>query len=235
MLTLVFDLDGTLVDTAPDLIDTLNFTLARHDLPAVRFDAARPLIGGGARGMIERALAAEGRDCSPAGVDALYTAFVAHYGEHIADRSRPFAAVEPVLDRLAAAGHRLAVCTNKLEWLATRLLETLGLRRHFSAICGQDTFGIQKPNPRMFRATVMRAGGEPRRAVMIGDSATDIRTARAAAVPIVAVDFGYTDVPIASLRPDRVISSFAQLPAAIDDLGLVNIAPGDQGFMGDKI
>jgi len=234
MLTLVFDLDGTLVDTAPDLIDTLNFTLARHDLPAVRFDAARPLIGGGARGMIERALAAEGRDCSPAEVDALYSAFVAHYAEHIADRSRPFAAVEPVLDRLTAAGHRLAVCTNKLEWLAMRLLGALGLSRRFAAICGQDTFGIQKPNPQMFRSTVMRAGGEPRRAVMIGDSPTDIRTARAAAVPIVAVDFGYTDVPIALLRPDRVISSFAQLPAAIDDLGLVNIAMDDQGFIGDK-
>src|ERR1700691_1541208 len=82
MLTLVFDLDGTLVDTAPDLIDTLNFTLVRHDLPAVRFDAARPLIGGGARGMIERALAAEGRDCSPAGVDELYAAFVPHYAPH---------------------------------------------------------------------------------------------------------------------------------------------------------
>jgi phosphoglycolate phosphatase len=233
MLTLVFDLDGTLVDTAPDLIDTLNSTLTRHDLPPVRFDAARPLIGGGARGMIERALAAEGRDCSTAGVDELYAAFVAHYAEHIADRSRPFPGVEPVLDRLDAAGYRLAVCTNKLEWLATRLLEAVGLSRHFAAICGQDTFGIQKPNPQMFRATVMRAGGEPRRGVMIGDSPTDVRTARAAAVPIVAVDFGYTDVPIASLGPDRVISSFAQLPAAISDLGLINNAVGDQGFIRD--
>ncbi len=127
MLTLVFDLDGTLVDSAPDLIDTLNFALARHNLPVVRFDAARPLIGGGARGMIERALAAEGRDCSPAGVDELYADFLAHYAEHIADRSRPFPGVEAVLDRLAASGHRLAVCTNKLEGLAARLLAALSL------------------------------------------------------------------------------------------------------------
>ena len=234
MLTLVFDLDGTLVDTAPDLIDTLNFTLTRHGLPAVRFDAARPLIGGGAKGMIERALAAEGRDCSPGGVDELYAAFVAHYAEHIADRSRVFPGVEPVLDRLGAAGHRLAVCTNKLEWLARRLLDALGLCQRFAAICGQDTFGIQKPNPQVFRATVTRAGGEPRRAVMIGDSPTDVRTARAAAVPIVAVDFGYTDVPIVSLGPDRVISSFAELPAAIDDLGQVNNVMAGQGFIGLK-
>jgi phosphoglycolate phosphatase len=234
MLTLVFDLDGTLVDTAPDLIDTLNFTLVGHGLPAVHFNVARPLIGGGARGMIERALAAEGRDCAPAGVDELYGAFVAHYAEHIADRSRPFPGVEPMLDRLAAAGHRLAVYTNKLEWLARRLLGALGLSRCFAAIWGGDTFDVQKPNPQMFRSTVLHAGGEPRRAIMIGDSPTDIRTARAAAVPIVAVDFGYTDVPIASLGPDRVISSFAQLTAAIDELGLVNIAMDDQGFIGDK-
>jgi phosphoglycolate phosphatase len=234
MLTLVFDLDGTLVDTAPDLIDTLNFTLTSHKLPAVRFEAARPMIGGGARGMIERALAAEGRDCSSAGVDELYTAFVAHYADHIADRSRPFPGVEAALDRLSAAGHRLAVCTNKLEWLSVRLLEVLGLRGRFAAICGQDTFGIQKPNPKVFQATVMRAGGEPAHAVMIGDSPTDVHTARAAAVPIIAVDFGYTDVPIASLGPDRVISSFAELPGAIGDLRPVSNVMNDQGFIGRK-
>jgi phosphoglycolate phosphatase len=139
-----------------------------------------------------------------------------------------------VLARLASAGHRLAVCTNKLEWLALRLLEELGLSRRFAAICGQDTFGVQKPNPQMFRATVMRAGGDPKHAIMIGDSPTDVNTARAAGVPIVAVDFGYTDVPIASLEPDRVISSFVQLPAAINDLGFVNNAVDSQGFIGQK-
>jgi phosphoglycolate phosphatase len=174
----------------------------------------------------------EGRDCSPAGVDELYDAFVAHYAEHLADRSRPFPGVEAVLDRLAAAGHRLAVCTNKLEWLAVRLLDALALSGRFAAICGQDTFGVQKPNPHVFRATVLRAGGDPARAVMIGDSPTDIRTARAAAVPVIAVDFGYTDVPIASLAPDRVISSFVELPAAIDALNLSHNAVDGQGFFG---
>ena len=234
MLTIVFDLDGTLIDTAPDLIDTLNLILTRHGLPEVPYDAARPLFGGGARGMIERALVVEGRACSPADIDRLYRAFVARYAEHIADRSRAFPQLEMTLDCLAGQGHRLAVCTNKLEWLSKRLLDALQLADRFAAICGQDTFGVQKPDPQIFRATVMRAGGEPERAIMVGDSVTDIRTARAARVPVVAVDFGYTDVPIATLRPDRVISSFAELPAVIDDLGSVKNVVDDQGFIGHK-
>jgi phosphoglycolate phosphatase len=219
MLTIAFDLDGTLVDTAPDLIDTLNYTLAQHGLSVVPFEAARPSIGGGARAMIENALATNGRESAPADVDRLYAAFVAYYAEHIADRSRPFPHLEATLDALVEQGYRLAVCTNKLEWLSKRLLDKLHLTDRFAAICGQDTFGVQKPDPKMFRLTVERAGGEPEHAIMVGDSATDIRTARAARVPVVAVDFGYTDIPIASLHPDRVISSFAQLPAVISELG----------------
>ncbi len=234
MLTIVFDLDGTLIDTAPDLIHTLNFILAKHGLPAVPYDDARPLIGGGARTMIERALALDGRNSSTAAVDELYTPFIAHYAEHIADRSRPFPELEPALDRLAAAGHRLAVCTNKLEWLSKRLLDTLRLSERFAAICGQDTFGVQKPDPEIFRQTVVRAGGEPGRAIMVGDSVMDIRTGRAANVPVVALDFGYTDVPIATLRPDRVICTFAELPCVVDDLGHVKNTMDDQGFIGQK-
>ena len=218
MLTIVFDLDGTLIDTAPDLIDTLNHILARHELPAVPFAAARPLIGGGAKAMIERALKSEGRQCSTAEIDRLYTDFIAHYAAHIADRSRPFPQLEAALDSLAVAGHRLAVCTNKLEWLSTRLLTSLDLAQRFAAICGQDTFGVQKPDPEMLRQTILRAGGEPSRAIMVGDSSTDVRTARAGNVPVIAVNFGYSDVPIAALRPDRIIGSFAELPAAIQDL-----------------
>jgi phosphoglycolate phosphatase len=234
MLTIVFDLDGTLIDTAPDLIDTLNFILAQNGLPPVPPGDARPLIGGGAHGMIEEALVLEGGDAARADLDTLYAKFVAHYAAHIADRSRPFPGVEPVLDGLAAAGHRLAVCTNKLEWLSKRLLDILGLSRRFAAICGQDTFGVQKPDPQIFRSTVLRAGGEPERAIMVGDSITDIRTARAAKVPVIAVDFGYTDIPVAKLGPDRIISSFAQLPGAISDLAAVKNVVDDQGFIGHK-
>ena len=216
MLTIVFDLDGTLVDTAPDLIDTLNIILSREGLPAIPYEVARNMIGGGAKVLIERALGADGRAAHE--IDRLYKAFIAHYAAHIADRSRPFPKLEATLEGLTAAGHRLAVCTNKLEWLSVRLLQTLKLTQYFAAICGQDTFGVQKPDPEVFRRTVLRAGGEPARAVMVGDSKTDVRTARAAKVPVVAVNFGYTEVPIETLGPDRIISSFAELPAAIVDL-----------------
>jgi phosphoglycolate phosphatase len=218
MLTIVFDLDGTLIDTAPDLVDTLNLILAQEGLPAVAFDVARNMVGGGARGMIERALAAEGRSCSAAEIDRLYKSFIAHYSSHIADRSRPFPGLETTLDQLAGLGHRLAVCTNKLEWLSVQLLKSLELAGRFAAICGQDTFGIQKPDPEVLRLTVRRAGGELARAVMIGDSKTDVYTARAAGIPVIAVDFGYSDVPMARLQPDRIISAFADLPTAIIDV-----------------
>jgi phosphoglycolate phosphatase len=218
MLTIVFDLDGTLIDTAPDLIDTLNLILLREGLPEMPFETARRLIGGGARGMIERALEAEGRPGSKADLDRMFKSFIEHYAAHIADRSRPFPELETALARLAGDGRRLAVCTNKLEWLSLRLLNALQLTRHFAAICGQDTFGVQKPDPEVFRRTVLRAGGAPDRAIMIGDSGTDVRTARAATVPVIAVDFGYSEVPIATLQPDRIISSFADLAAAVGEI-----------------
>jgi len=234
MITIVFDLDGTLVDTAPDLIDSLNFILAEHGLPCVPYETARPLIGGGAKALMERALAIEGRSDSIMELERLYESFVSYYAQHIADRSRPFSHLEAALDRLAETGHRLAVCTNKLERLSRRLLDELQLSHRFAAICGQDTFGVQKPDPEVFRGTVKRAGGQPERSIMVGDSITDVRTARAAKVPVIGVDFGYTDVPIATLAPDRVISSFAELPAAINDLALAKNSMDGQGFIGRK-
>jgi phosphoglycolate phosphatase len=136
------------------------------------------MIGGGVRRMIERALIAEGQSVSASELDRMLRAFIEHYGAHIEDRSRPFPGVPAILDRLAGEACRLAVCTNKVEWLSRRLLEALKLTQYFTTVCGPDTFGVQKPDPKMLRMTVERAGGDLRRAIMVGDSGTDIRTAR---------------------------------------------------------
>jgi phosphoglycolate phosphatase len=213
--TIIFDLDGTLVDTAPDLIATLNVVFAREGLPPVDYDTARNLIGAGAKAMIARGIESEGRSLEPAKVDQMFTDFIAYYSEHIADHSQPFAGLVDALDALAANGARFAVCTNKLERLSVLLLEKLKLADRFAAICGQDTFKIQKPDPKILRRTIAAAGGSPERSIMIGDSETDIRTARAAGVPVIAVDFGYSESPVSDFAPDRVISHFAQLPGAV--------------------
>src|SRR5207237_1934531 len=144
--TVVFDLDGTLIDTAPDLVTTLNTIFGHEGLPPIGYDAARKLIGGGARRMIERGLAAEGRNPAGERIDALVRDFLDHYATHMTDRSRPFPGVEPALDELAQCGCRLAICTNKFEWLSVRLLEAFGLRKRFAAICGPDTVGVSKPD-----------------------------------------------------------------------------------------
>jgi phosphoglycolate phosphatase len=217
---LVFDLDGTLIDTAPDLVDTLNVVFAREGLAPVPFAVARKLIGGGARAMITRGVEAEGRVISPTHLERLFGEFIAYYTDHLADRSRPYPGLTDSLDALAAKGHRFAVCTNKLEGLSVMLLRKLELAGRFAAICGQDTFGVQKPNPDMLRRTISAAGGDPARAVMIGDSETDIRTAKAAGVPVIAVDFGYTERPVAEFDPDRIISHYGELPQAIAALGI---------------
>ena len=216
--TVVFDLDGTLIDTAPDLIDTLNVILARHDVAPVAFDEARTMIGAGVKPLLQRALAMKGVQFPPERIDRLFGEYLEIYAAHIADRSRPFPGLEQALDALAARGCRLAVCTNKLEWLAVRLLDMLKLAPRFAAICGQDTFTMRKPDPDMLRLTIVQAGGDTGHAVMVGDSMTDVATARAASIPVIAVDFGYTETPPAEFGADRLISDFDALPAAVTEL-----------------
>src|SRR5213075_1155480 len=213
--TIVFDLDGTLVDTAPDLIDTLNAILASHDVAPVAFDEARTMIGAGVKPLLQRGLASKGVQLPPKDIDRLYAEYLEVYAAHIADGSKPFPGLERALDTLAAQGCRLAVCTNKLEWLSVKLLKQLKLAPRFAAICGQDTFAMRKPDPDMLRLTIARAGGDTGHAVMVGDSMTDVATARAAAIPVIAVDFGYTDKPPAELGADRLISRFDMLPEAV--------------------
>ena len=216
--TLVFDLDGTLVDTAPDLIGALNFVLDREGVAPVPLARARNLIGAGARKLIERGLELEDRTMSVADIDRLMKNFIEYYAAHIADESRPFEGLEAALDELEAQGFRFAVCTNKLEWLSKLLLDTLGLSKRFAAICGADTFGVAKPDPVILQQTLARAGGQLAGAIMVGDAGPDIGVARRAGIPVIGVEFGYTDVPIAELKPDRLIGHFRELPAAVNSL-----------------
>ncbi|MBI3698836.1 MAG: HAD hydrolase-like protein [Afipia sp.] len=215
---IVFDLDGTLVDTAPDLVSALNYVLQREGLPLVPLASARNMIGAGARKLIERGLELDGRSMSTKDIDRLTGDFIAYYTDHIADASQPFESLYDSLDKLSADGFRFAVCTNKLEGLSKLLLEKLEMTSRFDAICGPDTFGVSKPDPAFLRQTIARAGGDASRSIMVGDSGPDIGVARRAGVPVIGVTFGYTDVPVADLNPDRLIAHMRELPAAVDSL-----------------
>jgi phosphoglycolate phosphatase len=212
---IVFDLDGTLVDTAPDLLDSLNHSLAAGGALATNTDGFRQFVGHGGRVMIERAYAAQKRMLDTAEHDRLFALFLDHYGTNIPGRSQPYPGVPAALTRLAAAGYLLAVCTNKTEAFSVRLLEGVGLAGRFAAICGADTFAFRKPDPRHLVETIARAGGDAHQAVMVGDSQTDIDTAKAAGIPVVAVDFGYTDRHVREFGPSRIISHFDELTVAM--------------------
>ena len=216
----VFDLDGTLVDTAPDLINALNFVLDREGLPPVPLHSARNLIGAGARRLIERGLELEGRSSASTtstGSSTTSSITTRPISPTFRARSKGW---KSALDDLGARGYRFAVCTNKLEWLSKLLLDQLGLSSRFAAICGADTFGVSKPDPAILQQTIARAGGELSSAIMVGDAGPDIGVARRAGVPVIGVEFGYTEVPIADLKPDRLIRHMDELPAAVESLML---------------
>ena len=223
--TVVFDLDGTLVDTAPDLIGALNFILKREGLPPVPLASARMLIGAGVRRLLERGLEVDGRHASAEDINRLTDDFIDYYAAHIADASQPFEGLEGALDDLKRQGYRFAVCTNKLEGLSKLLLDRLGLSARFAAICGADTFGVSKPDPAILRETVARAGGQLSAAIMVGDAGPDIGVARRAGIPVIGVEFGYTEVPIVDLKPDRLIGHMRELPAAVESLMLLRSSP----------
>ncbi len=213
--TIAFDLDGTLVDTAPDLIGALNVVLAECGLPPLPLAAARIVAGRGARAMVARGFEAEGLVVPPEREPALFDRFIEVYVGRIARESRPFPGVVEALDILASAGARLAVCTNKRSDLTLMLLDALGLTSRFAAIVGPDTAGFFKPDPRHLLKTIEAAGGRPDRALMVGDAITDRDAARAAKAPVVLVSFGYSDPPAAELAPDALIDHFAELPPLV--------------------
>jgi phosphoglycolate phosphatase len=211
---IAFDLDGTLVDTAPDLIGTLNWLLAEEGVAPLPLDEARPFIGRGARWMIERGYQAAGVMLEAGEVQPLFDRFITRYNAHIADESRPFPGVVEALQALRARGARLAVCTNKLTGLSVNLLDALNLTCLFDAVIGADAAPAAKPDPRHLETAIAAAGGSPTRAILVGDAATDAGAARAARVPLILVSFGYTETPAAELKPDILLHHFDELPEA---------------------
>lgn len=207
----VFDLDGTLVDTAPDLVASLNHVVAQAGIEPVTYADLTHLVGHGARAMIERTFALRGKALSEEQLVRQMKEFVEFYHGTMPGESVPYPGLVTALDRLQDAGLKLAVCTNKPEMLAKRLLEGLGLLGRFAAVTGGDTFTFRKPHAEHLLSTVANAGGKVERSVMVGDSLNDILVARNAAVPSIAVPFGYSDVPIESLSPDRIIHHFDEL------------------------
>jgi phosphoglycolate phosphatase len=176
---LVLDLDGTLVDTAPDLAQATNHVLSLHDRRAVSLDEVRSLVGHGARTLIRRGFALTGPHVAEDWSNRCSTQFIDYYGAHISQRSRPFPGVIALLDRCREAGIKLAVCTNKPESLSLKLLGELDLSDYFSAVVGADTVGVAKPDPAPYFEAVRRAGATVPASLMVGDSGTDVLLARA--------------------------------------------------------
>ncbi|MFD1694585.1 phosphoglycolate phosphatase [Roseibium aestuarii] len=217
---IVFDLDGTLVSSMDDLVVTLNVVLEAAGHEAIAPESVRTMVGHGAKVLLQRGLEANGVAWTEDSLAPLYAHFLTYYEAHIADHTRPFSGVVDCLARLRDRGFRLAVCTNKVERLTLPLLAALDLTWHFDAVVGGDTFERPKPDARPVLGAIERAGGMVTGSVMVGDSVTDIDAARAAGIPVVAVDFGYTPVPVRDLGPDRVISHFDDLEAALDELSV---------------
>lgn len=214
-VTLAFDLDGTLVDTAPDLIGVLNVMLQDRGLPPVPLASARHLVGRGALIMLEHGFREAGADFGREDASALLDEFVALYLARIARESRPFDGVIETLDRFAADGARLVVVTNKYTNLSVALLDALDLTRRFAFVAGPDVVSERKPSGAHLREAVLAAGGDPARCLMVGDSAPDVACARALGAPVVLVGFGYTETPAEDLGADAVISAFDELPPVV--------------------
>ncbi|WP_028744652.1 HAD family hydrolase [Rhizobium mesoamericanum] len=215
----VFDLDGTLLDTHTDLVESLNHTIAALGVAPVSYDDLTHLVGHGAKVMIERACRLRGHPLSQEELPALLDRFIAHYTDAMPGHTAPYPGLVEAMDQLKSAGCKLAICTNKLEGLARSLIEKLELSCYFDAITGGDTFLVRKPDAQHLLGTIDRAGGHARNTVMIGDSVNDILVARNAGVPSIAVPFGYSDVPVETLGPTRVITHFNELtPALVDEL-----------------
>lgn len=209
--TIVFDLDGTLVDTAPDLYTALSTVLIEEGVAVPPYAGLRRLVGQGARALIDRSARLDGREYAPEALSALTERFIEVYRQKIAVESRPFPFVEQALDDLLAAGATLSVCTNKRTELSVRLLEALGMKGRFSAIVGADAVADRKPAPGHYRAAVAAAKGDVSRSVMVGDSAADVSAAKSVGAPVIVMRHGYCEGEVEALGADLLLESFSEL------------------------
>lgn len=216
--TLLFDLDGTLADTAGDLCETMNAVLTQHGRPRVPETRVRHLVGGGARLLMERGFAETGEPASEALLDQTFNEFIAYYSAHIADHTKLWPGVEPLLARLDDAGIGLAVCTNKVESLSRQLLAQLRIDHYFPVVIGGDTLAVKKPDPEHLFEAVRQLSGDPATTIMVGDSEADIDAAKNARIPSICVSFGYTRVPVPDLGADIIIDHFDEFPGALAKL-----------------
>ena len=216
--TIAFDLDGTLVDSAPDLIGTLNRLLVEEGLAPVAMEEAQKLIGSGARALLVHGFEAAGASVERAESDELFQRFLTDYTAHIAAGSQPFEGVVETLERLTERGALLVVATNKRSDLSELLLQKLDLARHFAAIVGPDRVSARKPSGAHLKEAVAQAGGDPERAIMVGDAAPDAGAARDAGMPCILTTFGYTPVPVETLGGDVLIDAFEDVEEAIDGI-----------------
>jgi phosphoglycolate phosphatase len=214
--TIVFDLDGTLIDTAPDLEAATNHALGLLELQPLSVMDLHPFIGHGSKAMIDAGLRFYKRSVEENELNRLHDQFLAFYAANVAVASRPFDGIPELLNGLRGAGARLAVCTNKMEHLSKVLLRTLGLEAQFAAIAGRDTFDEFKPAPGHLTRTIAMAGGRADRAVMVGDSEVDLATAIAARVPFIGVSFGYAQRPLIESNPGVIIDHYRDFMGALD-------------------
>ena len=216
--TVIFDLDGTLVDSAPDLADALDALLAERRLAPLGLDRVRVLIGHGVAELVRRALEQQGQRPGPEELAQAVQRFLKHYTAHLSRKSQPYPGAAETLAALRQAGWRLVVCTNKLEAAARGLLEDLGLLPAFALVAGPDTFGVAKPDPEHLLRCLPAVNPASRLAVLVGDSEIDIAAARAAGLPVIAATWGYARYPLAALQPDAVVDSLSEVPAALERL-----------------
>jgi len=215
---IVFDLDGTLADTAPDLIATLNRTTQPQGLPETPMSSVGQIVGHGAKAMIRRAYELHHQPLSDALLEELLAAFLADYEQNIANHSHFYEGLEDALNTLRQEGHAFAVCTNKKESMAKILIEELGATHWFKSLTGGDTFAFNKPDGRHIIETVKLGGGDPTTAMMVGDTSNDINAAKDAGIASIAVTFGYADQPVETLGANRIINHFNELSEAIRSL-----------------